>query len=169
MKQKHYLLQACLIALAIIVGSTTFQQYTRAEATFQRAFNVSLPRSALIVNYTSSISARDNSFCYLHVTLDESEFYQLRSELLGANSFFDLLQAAEDNQEFRSDSFSGSLVPNIQNACSWWDMDESDIISAYSSIRSGKSHRSVSLFVFFVISDNQYSLYAVYPISSRAP
>lgn len=152
--KKKVLIIVFIIMLCIIVSSIVIFVRSRPRAALSREMGIESVNHEDVLEYTWKYSYGRLQF-KAKLIIPENVLPQIKEEL---NSYF-----GHDNLD------SGHDVPNFQNTCAWWDLDQELILHRYMKFESGYAFpfingpKTASIYAFITLSrDGDYYLYISY-------
>jgi hypothetical protein len=149
LKNKKLIICFSVLILLILVVISIFLFFTPRQI-FKHKFGFSLPKESQIVNY--QFDYFEGERLKIKLSFDGDNYSEINKEL---NEFF----TAENTLNLDNEL----LIPAFNATCSWWDMNESNIIAGYKMFTFGKRAKTREVYAFIVQDTaEKYFLYAVH-------
>jgi len=148
MKEVFFMKKRQIILVAIAVVAFIGIALSHSKALAQRIIGFPLPSSATIQKSKLSLGGS----VYVKAIFSPDDFNQMIASLehYYGDYDYDVLQQNE-------------IIPNFVMVCSWWDMNNKDIKTAYHAFTSGKLVKTKELYSFIVVDQSgNYLLYVAH-------
>ncbi len=124
-----------IFASVIIIRSV----YLNSQITFKRILGFKLPDSVSIINYSYNEYLFSDSYFYFKIGCSENDCNNIENEIVKRSQESGLSKMTQKDS-----------IPRFKNSCSWWDLNEDDILVGYCAVDSGMVVKTKFLYIFFV-------------------